>query len=114
MTTNNILLFPKDKIVREAINDVEDLKKAQEKSVRNYADTTVDELTNLIIGEIDNYGLEREEDAVKRDLHFALTVLSAAVYRSLKIHHEMHPFLDDYVKTVEMILKETTEDTLDI
>lgn len=112
--TNNILTFPKEKIVREAINDSEELKKAQEKSLKNYADSVVDELASSIVGEIDNYGLEREDEKTKRDLNFSLMIMAAMVYRSLKIHHELHPFLDEYVKTMEVLMKEMKDEDIDI
>lgn len=111
--TDNIVQFPKDKIVREGIN-VEEVKKAQEKSLRNYADSVTDELSNALFMEIDNQGLDKENEKFHRDLNFALSVINAAVYRSLNIRHDLHHFLDEYVKTVDMIIKETTEDTLDI
>lgn len=109
MTNNNILPFPKDKIVREAINDVEEVKKAQEKSLRNYADTVVDEIINVLASEIDNQGLNREDEKFVRDFDFALTVISAAIYRSLKVPHDLHPFLDECVKTAEFFPKDEGE-----
>lgn len=108
--TDNIVQFPKDKIVREGIN-VEEVKKAQEKGLKNYADSVVDEISNALIAEIDNQGLDKDDEKFNRDFAFALNILAASIYRSLKIHHDLHPFLDDYVKTVGMLLEE--EDKLD-
>lgn len=110
MTDNNIVQFPKDKIVREGIN-VEEVKKAQEKSLKNYADSVVEEVTNALLSEIDNQGLDKEDEKFIRDFNFALTILAASVYRSLKVPHDLHPFLDDYVKTVGMLLED--EEKLD-
>lgn len=108
MTDNNIVQFPKDKIVREGIN-VEEVKKAQEKSLKNYADTVVDEVTNALLSEIDNQGLDKEDEKFIRDFNFALTILAASVYRSLKVPHDLHPFLDECVKTAEAIIKDEEE-----
>lgn len=108
MTDNKIVQFPKNKIVREGIN-VEEVKKAQEKSLRNYADTVVDEVTNALIMEIDNQGLDKEDEKFIRDFNFAVAVLSASVYRSLKVPHDLHPFLDECVKSAEMVLKENED-----
>jgi transcriptional regulator NrdR family protein len=108
MTDNNIVQFPKNKIVRECIN-VEEVKKAQEKSLRNYADSVVDEVTNVLMIEIDNQGLDRDDEKFIRDFNFAVTVLAASIYRSLKVPHELHPFLDECVKTAEAIIKDGEE-----
>ena len=112
MTTNNILPFPKEKIVREAINDVEEVKKAQEKSLRNYADTVINDLVNVLASEINIQGLNLEDENFVRDFDFALAVLSAAVYRSLKVPHDLHSFLDECVKTAEILMRD--EDELDL
>lgn len=108
MTDNNIVQFPKDKIVREGIN-VEEVKKAQEKSLKNYADSVIEEVTNALISEIDNQGLDKEDEKFIRDFNFALAILSASVYRSLKVPHDLHSFLDECVKTAEAIIKDEEE-----
>ena len=48
MNTNNILSFPKSKIVREGV-DIEPVRKAKEKSAKNYADSIVDEATDALL-----------------------------------------------------------------
>lgn len=98
MTTNNIVTFPKNKIVREAINDVEIIKKATEQSQKNYADTVLEELIGQIVNGVDDYGLDKQNEKFVRDFNFALGILSAAVYRSLKIPHDLHDFLDTCVQ----------------
>ena len=56
MNTNNILSFPKSKIVREGV-DIEPVRKAKEKSAKNYADSIVDEATDALLEIFNEYGL---------------------------------------------------------
>jgi hypothetical protein len=114
MMANNIVAFPKQKIVRGAIesNGIEDeeVQKAKEKSVQNYVDSIVDELTECILCEFDNNGIERSEVGVAKDINMARLMLKSAVYRSMNKHFLMHDFLDNLYDTVmSNYIKETDD-----
>lgn len=100
MNTNNVLTFPKNKIVREGV-DFEPVRKAQERSAQNYAETIVTEAADSVLEIMSEYGLELDDDTFKKDFAFAEAVLTAAIYRSLKLPHRMHNKLDEGYKTIE-------------
>jgi hypothetical protein len=65
------------------------------------ADTIVDEITGMIITELDNYYVEIENKQFTKDFVLVLDALKAAVYRSFGLPHHLHDFIDDNVKLIE-------------
>jgi hypothetical protein len=100
MNTNNVLTFPKNKIVREGL-DFEPVRKAQERSAQNYAESVVNEAADAVLEILSDHGLELDDDTFKKDFAFTEAVMTAAVYRSLKLPHRMHPRLDEGYKKLE-------------
>ena len=102
MAGNNIVEFPKSKIVRDGALNSETINRLKEKSTQNFADDLVQEVTTSLLTELDNYGLDIESDQFTKDFIFMVSILSAIVYRSLELEHDFHNFLDSYVQVNEV------------
>jgi hypothetical protein len=97
MTEPNIVQFPRDKIVREAIPDIEELNKVKEKSIMNFADSVVEDMSSNVLFELGNYGIDIESEAFMKDFHFLVAVFAATIYRTLSVDHPLHSFMDKNV-----------------
>lgn len=113
MTGNNIVEFPRHKIVRDGSLNSEAIEKLKEKSVQNFADALVEEFTETLLYELDNYGIETESALFTKDFYFLVSILSAMIYRSLNLEHDFHDFLDTHVKVNEVKGKDE-EEKLDV
>lgn len=94
MTEPNVLQFPKDKIFREAVQDIDAVKKTKEKGLINFADSIVEDLTSSIISDVGNYGIDMENPNFLNDLRFMVAILAATIYRNLELEHPLHEFMD--------------------
>ena len=112
MTTNNILHFPKDKIVRDNSLNFEEFQQMKEKSKQKFADTLVHDMSESLLSDFDEYGFNVESEDFSKDFHYLILVLSALIYRSLEIKHDLHPFLDENV-TIKFINPDETVDLTD-
>jgi hypothetical protein len=99
--TENILQFPKNKIIRENMN-IEYLEKMKENGVKNFADALCSDIEDNVLRELDGCGIDIEQEDFIKDFYFATTVLKATVYRALEIEHDLHKFMDENV-VVKMI-----------
>jgi hypothetical protein len=100
MKDENILQFPKDKIFRERLPDSEQIKKMKEKGLQNFADYLSSDITDNILHDLGNYGIDIEEDSFLKDFYFATMILDAAIYRSLQIEHPMHEYINAHVEVM--------------
>jgi len=94
---SKVVEFPKSKIVREAPVNVEQIEKAKEKGLLNFADGIVDDLIGNLYSELENYGLDTSGDHFDKDFSFAVDGLRACIFRSLDLKHHLHEFLDTNV-----------------
>ena len=94
---SKVVEFPKSKIVREAPVNVEQIEKAKEKGLLNFADGIVDDLIGNLYAELENYGLDTSGDHFDKDFSFAVDGLRACIFRSLGLKHHLHEFLDTNV-----------------
>ena len=94
---SKVVEFPKDKIVRESPIAIEEVVKAKEKGLMNYADNIMDEMIGNIYSELENCGLEVDAESFDKDFSFAMDGLRACVYRTLGVKHHLHNFLDENV-----------------
>ena len=102
MTDNvNILEFPKDKIVRERLPDIEEINKLKEKGLQKFADAVISDIVDNIQDCLDNYGIDVEDESFIKDFNFTNMILSASIYRSLNIEHPMHEYIDKNVQLIE-------------
>lgn len=102
MTDNvNILEFPKHKIFRERLPDIEEITKLKEKGLQKFADAVVADIVDNILEQLDNYGIDIEDEIFIKDFYFTTMILGASVYRSLNIEHFMHEYIDKNVQVLE-------------
>ena len=99
---SKVVEFPKNKIVREAPVNVEQIEKAKEKGLLNFGDGIVDDLIGNIYSELDNYGLDTTGENFDKDFSFAMDGLRACVFRVLGLKHHLHNFLDTNVTMKKM------------
>lgn len=97
--TQKVIEFPKHKVVREVPEEIH--KERQAKADQKVADTIVDEITGLIITELDNYYIDVQKKQFSKDLILVADALKAAVYRSYGIEHHLHEFIDKNVTLIE-------------
>lgn len=97
--TDKVIAFPKHKVVRDVPGDV--IEERNRRADQKMADAMVDEITGMIITELDNYYVEIENKQFTKDFVLVVDALRAAVYRSFGIDHHLHPFIDNNVKLIE-------------
>jgi len=105
----NVLQFPKSKIVREIVPDNEEIQKMRQKSKSNLADTIVEDLTEKLLLEMADLGIDTEGDDFIKDFHFLVGVLSATIYRTLDLEHPFHGFLSESVQLIPITAKDTID-----
>lgn len=95
----NVFKFPESKIVREVPINIEEIEKAKEKGKKQYADGIVTEIAAGLLAELENYGIELDDDKgnLSKDFLFMTDVLKSIVYRNMQIDHPLHSFVDDNV-----------------
>lgn len=98
MNDKKIIKFPEHRIVREATHNIEELKKAKEKSIINFAEGLIHDLTGTIYSEFENNGVETDGEKFETDFSFMVDSLRSCVYRTLGISHAMHDFIDTSVE----------------
>ena len=109
MTSNNVLEFPKSKIIREQLPDSDELKKMKKKAVKSLADSLTAEVCDTLLSDFDNYGIDTEKETFIKDFVFLSSIISATIYRTLEIDHDLHDFIDTMVNIEEDGLDETEQ-----
>lgn len=107
MKQGNVVSFPRNKIVRTNAQDPEVLQKVKEKQTQNYADQVIVNLMETLVMEIDNQGLDRSDEKVIQTFDLAGMIISAAVYRSLGLPHDLHDVIDSYVEELSRMNSES-------
>jgi hypothetical protein len=97
--TDKVIEFPKHKVVRDVPE--EHLRARQAKADQKLADAIVDDLTGMLITELDNCMVEVENKQFSKDFVLVADALKACVYRSFGIDHHLHGFVDNNVKLIE-------------
>lgn len=98
--TKNVIEFPKSKIVRDSMLPIEEIEKAKEKGKINYADGILSEIASGLFGELENYGIDVEDEQgnmASKDFIFLTDVLKAVIYRNMGLDHPLHKFVDENV-----------------
>lgn len=96
--TDKVIEFPKHKVVRDVPE--EHLKARQAKADQKLADAIVDDLTSIVITELDNFCIEVTEKAFAKDFILVVDSIKAAVYRSFGINHHLHDFVDKNITLI--------------
>jgi hypothetical protein len=107
--TENVLEFPRNRIVREhaeiTLND-ETIVEVKERSRKSYADGISDDLIDVLLEEMENFGIDTDQDSFVKDFSMTVDVLRATIYRTFGVDHHLHLYID---KNVKMINRETGE-----
>lgn len=97
-TPKKVIEFPKHKVVREV---PEQLQERDRRANQKFADTVADDMTSMLITELDNYMVDVQDKKFSRDLVLVVDALKAAIYRSLGLQHHLHDFIDKNVKLID-------------
>lgn len=108
--TNKVIQFPKSKVVREIPE--EHLKARQAKMDQKMADAIADDITSIVLSELDNNGIEVETPAFMKDFVMVAESIKAAIYRQFGVEHHLHAFADNNVKIVEGNLNEMSPEEI--
>lgn len=92
--TDNIVQFPKSKIVRQ---NHEQTKAAKEKSKKKFANELLQELIDNVLMDLDNYGVDIQNEEFTRDFVFFSAALTSMIYRSQDLNHPFQKFMEDNV-----------------
>jgi vacuolar-type H+-ATPase subunit E/Vma4 len=105
-----VIEFPKSKVVRDIPQ--EHLVARQAKADLKLADSIVDEITGMMLTELDNYYIEVADKTFNKDLVLVVDALKSAVYRSFGIEHHLQDFVDKNVKVLEGIDADTSKEEI--
>ena len=107
--TENVVEFPRHRIVREYAGITENdqtIVEFKERSRKSYADGISDDLIGALLEEMENVGIDTNQDSFIKDFSMTVDSLRATVYRTFDVEHHLHNFID---KNVKMINRETGE-----
>lgn len=93
-----VIEFPKHKVVREVPAAIEESRKRAD---LKFADAVIDELTGMMITELDNYDIDVQDKQFTKDFILVMDSLKATIYRQFNFDHHLHPFIDNNVKLIE-------------
>jgi hypothetical protein len=108
--TEKVIEFPKHKVVRDI--PLEQQQARQEKADKKFADAIVDDVTGMIITELDNFLIEVEDKQFSKDLILVVDSLKAAVYRSFGLDHALHDFIDKNITLINGEFDNLTNDEI--
>jgi hypothetical protein len=60
----------------------------------------------MLLTELDNYGIDIEDDRFTKDFMYLVSIMSAIVYRTVDLKHDFHDFLDNNV-----VVREVTDES---
>lgn len=103
--TDKVIEFPKHKVVRDVPGEV--LEERARRADQKMADAIVEEITSIMVTELDNYFVNVEEDSFTKDLVLVVDALRATVYRQFGFEHHLHPFIE---KNIKIISKKDAQD----
>jgi len=112
--TENVVQFPKSKIVRVAPSDDDVVKQYKLKGLFKYADGIVDDIVELMVQEIENHGLDTDSKVFLKDFSMAADALRATIYRQFELEHNLHNFIDENVKVINRQTGKLIEDITDL
>lgn len=106
--SDKVIEFPKHKVVRDVPGEV--IEERNRRADQKMADTIVEEITGMIITELDNYYLNIEDESFTKDLVLLVDALRATVYRQIGFEHHLHPYIENHVKLISKKEAEALED----
>ena len=106
--TEKVIEFPKHKVVRDVTE--EQLKERTLRQSEKLADTIVEEITGVMLAELDNFLVDIQDKQFQKDFVLVVDGLKASVYRSFGLDHHLHDFIDRNVKLIDGASKMTKEE----
>jgi len=106
--TDKVIQFPKHKVVRDVPGEV--MEERARRADRKMADAIVEEITGIVLTELDNYHVDVEEESFAKDLVLVVDALRATVYRQFGFEHHLHPFIEKNIKIISKADAEKMED----
>jgi hypothetical protein len=106
--SNKVIEFPKHKVVRDV--PVEVMEERARRADQKMADAIVEEITGIVLTELDNYHVEIEEESFAKDLVLVVDALRATVYRQFGFEHHLHPFIEKNIKIISKADAEKMEE----
>ena len=97
----NVFKFPESKIVREVPVNIEEVEAAKEKGKQNFADGILSDFIDGTLSLLENYGIDTDGEEFEKDFSFTVEAVKAAIYRSLKLKHHLHDFIEKSVTVVK-------------
>lgn len=110
---NDIIQFPKDKIIREYPHHIEELERAKEKGINNFCEQLTSEIAELMLEIFENSGLDTEDAQFGKDFTLTVDLIRATVCRSMGVKHQLHQFIDEHVSLVPQSELDQGEETDD-
>jgi len=96
--TDKVIEFPKHKVVRDVPGEV--MEERARRADQKMADAIVEEITGIILTELDNYHVEIEEESFAKDMVLVVDALRATIYRQFGFEHHLHPFIEKNIKII--------------
>jgi hypothetical protein len=106
--TDKVIQFPKHKVVRDVPGAV--MEERARRADQKMADAIVEEITGIVLTELDNYHVDVEEESFAKDLVLVVDALRATVYRQFGFEHHLHPFIEKNIKIISKADAEKMED----
>lgn len=98
--TEKVIEFPKSKVVREVPQEV--IEQRNRRADQKMADAMVDEISGIIITELDNYDvIDVTNKEFSKDFILVIDSIKATIYRQLGFEHVLHKFIEDNVSLVD-------------
>ena len=104
-----VLKFPENKIVRQTQVDIKAIEEAKERSLFAFADNIMDDLVENLVSDIESNGIDIEDDSFLKDFSLTVDALRATIYRTFKLPHTLHSFIDENVKVINRETGEIVE-----
>lgn len=113
--TDKVIEFPKHKVVRDVPEDV--FEERNRKADQKMADALVDDMSGLIVTELDNFDLDVQNKNFSKDFLVVVDALKATIYRQFGLKHHFHAFTDKNISIIDAdfgsLTKEEIQDKID-
>jgi hypothetical protein len=107
---DKVIEFPKHKVVRDVPGEI--IEERNRRAELKQADAIVDEVTNIIITELDNYCVEVTDKSFAKDFILVIDALKACVYRQFGFDHHLHEFIEKNVSLIEADMESLTKEEI--
>jgi hypothetical protein len=100
--TDNVILFPTNKIVEKSttgpVKDDKFTKKLQEEQTRQFVETSVDDISINMLRQFYNMAIKTNKTTFTKDLAMVVDMMRGLVYRDFDIKHPAQALSDKLVE----------------